>query len=241
MFEDSLIESSGRLASRNPWTTAASFAGQLVLGSIAVLISLLYTDALPIHTLLSTVEAPPPPAQAAPATRTTKSARQTSEFKNGVLMVPREIPRSVAIVHDDQSAPQSGAPISTGVLNGVAGAPPNSMITEMLRSAPTPMPKVAMQKVRVSSGVAQGLLVRQVRPQYPSLARQARIQGTVVLQAVIGKDGTVQDLRVVSGHPMLTGAAIEAVKQWLFRPYYLNGEPVAVDTQINVNFTLTGD
>ena len=97
-----------------------------------------------------------------------------------------------------------------------------------------------MQKVRVSSGVAQGLLIREVKPEYPSLARQARIQGSVILQALIGKDGSVQNLRVISGHPMLVQAAMEAVKQWRYKPYYLNGEPVEVDTQITVNFTLSG-
>ena len=241
MFEDSLIESSGRLASRSPWTTAASFAAQLVLGSIAVLISLLYTDALPIHTLISTVEAPPPPAQTARPSDVSTPARQASEFNHGVLMVPTRIPTSIPTLHEDPAATESASQSSIGVPGGFSTASPNNMITELLRSTPIITPKVAMQKVRVSSGVAQGLLVRQIRPQYPPLARQARIQGMVVLQAVIGKDGTVQDLRVVSGHPMLTGAAIEAVKQWFYRPYYLNGEPVEVDTQINVNFTLTGN
>jgi protein TonB len=79
-----------------------------------------------------------------------------------------------------------------------------------------------------------------VQPAYPPLARQARISGTVVLQASIGKDGNIQNLRTVSGHPMLAPAAIEAVKQWKYRPYFLNGEPVEVDTQITVNFTLAG-
>ena len=94
--------------------------------------------------------------------------------------------------------------------------------------------------MRVSQGVSQGLLVHQVKPSYPPLARQARIQGTVVLQAVIGKDGNIQGLKVVSGHPMLAPAALEAVKQWKYKPYFLNGEPVEVDTTINVNFTLAG-
>jgi protein TonB len=92
----------------------------------------------------------------------------------------------------------------------------------------------------VSQGVSQGLLIHQVKPTYPPLARQARIQGTVVLQAVIGKDGSIQNLKVVSGHPMLAPAALEAVKQWRYKPYFLNGEPVEVDTTINVNFTLSG-
>src|SRR5581483_9491773 len=105
--------------------------------------------------------------------------------------------------------------------------------------APVAVPKVQTpQRVRVSQGVSEGLLVHQVRPTYPPLARAARIQGAVVLQAVIGKDGTIQNLRLVSGHPMLTQAAIEAVKQWRYKPYFLNGEPVEVDTQITVNFTL---
>jgi len=109
-------------------------------------------------------------------------------------------------------------------------------------SVPTAVPKVATpQRVRVSQGVSQGLLIHKVTPQYPPLARQARIQGTVVLQAVIGKDGSIQGLHVVSGHPMLTNSALEAVKEWRYKPYYLNGEPVEVETTINVNFTLSGE
>jgi protein TonB len=111
----------------------------------------------------------------------------------------------------------------------------------IISGTPTAVPKVATpQRVRVSQGVSQGLLLHQVKPSYPPLARQARIQGTVVLQAVIGKDGNIQNLKVVSGHPMLAPAALEAVKQWKYKPYYLNGEPVEVDTTINVNFTLAG-
>jgi protein TonB len=103
------------------------------------------------------------------------------------------------------------------------------------------VPKVATpQRVRVSQGVSQGLLVRRVQPNYPPLARQARIAGTVVLRAVISKDGSIENLTLVSGHPMLAPAAIDAVKQWKYKPYLLNGEPVEVDTEVQVNFTLSG-
>jgi protein TonB len=88
--------------------------------------------------------------------------------------------------------------------------------------------------------VSQGLLIKKVQPNYPPLARHARIQGTVLLQAEISKDGTIENLRLINGHPMLAPAAIEAVKQWRYRPYMLNGEPVAVETQVQVNFTLSG-
>ena len=124
-----------------------------------------------------------------------------------------------------------------GAVGGVLGGVLNSIAS----SVPAAVPKVAMpQKVRVSSGVAQGNLIHDVRPPYPPLARQARIQGTVVISAIIGKDGTIQQARVVSGHPMLAQAALEAVKQWRYKPYFLNGEPVDVDTTINVNFSLSG-
>jgi len=240
MFEDSLVESSGKLAHRNPWGTAISFSAQILLGGILVLISMIYTEALPAQKFISMLEAPAPPPAPAPGPRSVSRATQArSQFDRGVLVPPREIPRTIAVVHDDLSAPSLSSDAGIGVPNAVSYSAANNMITQLLRSAPVPMPKVVVNKVRVSSGVAQGLLVRRVKPQYPPLARQARIQGTVVLQAVIGKDGSVQNLRVVSGHPMLTAAAIDAVKQWLYRPYYLNGEPVAVDTQINVNFTLT--
>jgi protein TonB len=94
--------------------------------------------------------------------------------------------------------------------------------------------------VRVSSGVQSGLLIRKVNPAYPPLARQARIQGTVILQALISKDGNIENLQLISGHPMLAPSAIEAVKQWKYKPYLLNGEPVEVETQVQVNFTLAG-
>ena len=83
-------------------------------------------------------------------------------------------------------------------------------------------------------------LVRQVRPVYPPLARQARIQGTVKLTAIIAKDGTIQKLEVLGGHPLLIPSALAAVKQWRYRPTLLNGQPVEVVTQVDVNFTLSG-
>jgi TonB family protein len=95
-------------------------------------------------------------------------------------------------------------------------------------------------RIQVSQGVAQGLLIKRTQPIYPPLARQARVRGTVLLLAEIAKNGDIETLRLISGHPMLASAAIDAVKQWKYRPYILNGEPVEVETQITVNFTLSG-
>jgi protein TonB len=120
-----------------------------------------------------------------------------------------------------------------GQMGGVIGG--------IVAAANLPVPKIAApQRIRVSSGVSQGLLVRKVQPTYPPLARQARIQGVVILQAQISKEGNIENLQLISGHPMLAPAAIDAVKQWKYRPYLLNGEPVEVETQVQVNFTLSG-
>jgi periplasmic protein TonB len=234
MFEDSLVESSGRLTPRHPWTTVFSFAVQIAICGSVLLLSLIYTESLPTQRWINILQAPPPPASAPTPLRELTSTLKGNATQN-VIVVPREIPKSIFILHEE-----------TGHIDkplGIAGGVPDGNlygITTMLRSAEPVAPKLTTpSKVRVSSGVAQGLLIRQVNPQYPQMARLARIEGRVILQATIGKDGTVQNLHLISGHPMLVQAAIDAVKQWLYKPYYLNGEPVEVDTTINVNFTLT--
>jgi protein TonB len=102
-----------------------------------------------------------------------------------------------------------------------------------------PPPPSALRPLRVSR-VMEGNLVHRVQPEYPALAKMARVQGAVVLHAVISKQGTIEDLEVISGPPALVGAAVDAVRQWRYRPYYLNDEPVEVDTQVTVNFVLAG-
>jgi protein TonB len=98
---------------------------------------------------------------------------------------------------------------------------------------------VTPQRVRISQGVTRGLLIQKVEPQYPTLARSARVQGDVVLSAVIDTNGQITNLQLVSGHPMLVPAAIAAVKQWRYKPYLLNGQPVEVETTITVIFSLS--
>jgi len=166
-----------------------------------------------------------------------------TDIVNGQLRTPTKIPEKVQMIKEEEAPPpvMSTGGVVGGVPGGVPGGQMGGVIGGIISSTPVAVPKVATpQRVRVSQGVSQGLLVRKVQPNYPPLARQARIQGSVLLQAEISKDGSIENLRLISGHPMLAPAAIEAVKQWKYKPYFLNGEPVEVETQITVNFTLSG-
>ncbi|MGA6986300.1 MAG: energy transducer TonB [Terriglobales bacterium] len=225
-------------------TTILSFFGQFALIGVLILIPLIYTDALPKTQLMTFLVAPPPPPPPPPppAAAPVKVVKMQSELINGQLRTPTKIPEKVQMIKEEEAPPDLGAGgVPGGVPGGIPGGSAGGVIGGIISSTPVAVPKVATpQRVRVSQGVSQGLLIRRVQPNYPPLAKQARIQGQVVLQAEISKDGTIQNLQLISGHPMLAPAAIEAVKQWRYKPYLLNGEPVAVETTVLVNFSLTG-
>ena len=243
MFEDSLIESGGRLKTKRGWTSIVSFGIQIMIIGVMVLIPLIFTEALPKGQMMFLLVAPPPPPPPPPPAAAVVHVKQIqTDIVNGELRTPTKIPQKVKMIQEDEAPP---AMATTGVVGGVPGGVPGGsmggVMGSILSSTPVAAPKIATpQRVRVSSGVSTGLLIRKVPPTYPPLARQARIQGVVILQAQISKDGTIQNLQLISGHPMLAPAAIEAVKQWRYKPYLLNGEPVEVDTQVQVNFTLAG-
>ena len=244
MFEDSLIESGGRLKTKRGWTSLLSFALEFMIIGVMVLIPLIFTEALPKGTTMFLLVAPPPPPPPPPpAAAVVKVVKVIqTDIVNGELRTPTKIPKKVEMIKEEEAPPQMAA---TGVVGGVPGGVPGGsmggVIGSVLSATPVAVPKIATpQRVRVSSGVVSGLLLRKVQPNYPPLARQARIQGVVVLQAQISKEGAIENLQLISGHPMLAPAAIEAVKQWKYKPYLLNGEPVEVETQVQVNFTLAG-
>jgi len=245
MFEDSLMESGGRFKTKRGATTIIAFILEVLFLIVLVLLPLIFTEALPTKQLMTMLTAPPPPPPPPPppAAAPVVVKKIQSELDNGQLRTPTAIPKKIQMIKEDEPPPSTGpAGVVGGVPGGVPGGAMGGVLGSVMSSVPTAVPKAATpQRVRVSQGVSQGLLVHKVQPQYPPLARQARIQGVVVLQALIGKDGSIQNLHVVSGHPMLTNSALEAVKEWRYKPYYLNGEPVEVETTINVNFTLSGE
>jgi protein TonB len=251
MFEQTFV---GGQTSK-PWTVAVSFLLQCLLIGVLVLIPLIYTDTLPRATLTSLLVAPPPPPPPPPppAAAPVKVVKVIPrQFDAGRLMAPKAIPKEIAMIKEEElPPPMSGAVgVVGGVPGGVPGGTPGGVIGGIIGSVPTAAPPppppvkeapkpVTPQRIRVGGNVQQAMLIKQPRPVYPPLAKQARIQGTVRFNALIGKDGTIQNLQVVSGHPLLVPAARDAVVQWVYKPTLLNGEPVEVATTIDVNFTLS--
>lgn len=253
MFEQTFVE--GTNATRKASSVFMSFLIQCSLVSVMILIPLIYTDTLPKTQLTSFLVAPPPPpppppppAAAAPVKVVKVAPRQ---FDAGRLMAPKAIPKEIAMIKEDEMPPAAAAGVVGGVPGGVPGGAPGGVIGGIIGSVPTAAPPpppppvkeapkpVTPKQIRVGGNVQSAKLVNQPKPAYPPLARQARIQGVVKFNAVIGRDGSIQNLTLVSGHPLLVPAATEAVRQWRYQPTLLNGEPVEVVTQIDVNFTLS--
>ena len=247
MFEQTFVNAGGK--TNKTWTVLLSFAAQILVIVVAILIPMIYFDALPRNQLSSFLVAPPPPPPPPPppaaAPRVVKVIPR--QFDAGRLMQPKSIPKEVVMI-EELPPPSSG--VVGGIAGGVPGGTAGGVIGGIIGSVPTaapppPPPPVKVEKpvtpsrIRVGGNVQQAKLIRQPKPIYPPLAKQARISGVVRLNAIIGKDGTIQNLTVASGHPLLVPAAMEAVKQWVYQPTLLNGEAVEVVTQIDVNFTLS--
>jgi periplasmic protein TonB len=250
LFEDSLLDSTVGQRQRRTLSAFSSFILQCLVIGFVLLLPLWFTEVLPKEQLVTLLVAPPPPPPSPPPASTppaSKVVKVTSNIANGRLRTPSRIPAKVRMIKDDEAPPPT---ITGGVVGGVPGGIPGGQSdgviggiigsTSSLAAAPTlfkPKPVMpTVQRVRVSPGVIKGLLIHRVEPIYPPLAQQARIQGVVVLSAIIDKDGNVQRLQVVSGHPLLAPAAIAAVKQWRYKPFFLNGQPLEVETTVTVNF-----
>jgi protein TonB len=202
-----------------------------------VVIPLIHPEALPAQRWVYLIPTPPPPPPATPVERRPTPRAETAVVTQNPFTVPTQIPRSIVIAHD--SLPPGNTTIGSqdlgpGAIGGDLGVLP-----------PITQPRVVVRPeakttTHIPSNLAAGLLIYKPIPRYPPIALVSHQQGTVVLAATISKDGTIINLHVVSGPAMFQGAAVDAVRNWRYRPYMLNGEPVDVETTINVNFTLGG-
>ena len=204
--------------------------------AVMVVVPLVNYEALPKAQLMTFLAAPPPP----PAAAIPKVVVHQVSMED-LMKAPTVIPKTIAKIKDQP------IPVSAGVQGGVAGGVPGGqmggvlggIIGGMASAAPPPPPKPhAPERIRVGGNVEAAKAIYAPTPEYPPLAKMARVQGMVRLSAIIAKDGTIIDLKVISGNPLLAPAALAAVRQYRYQPTLLNGQPVEVDTEIDVNFTL---
>jgi protein TonB len=235
MFNELLESSSQKKKTNTGWSVILSAIVQISALLVLILIPLIYTQALPKAMLATLLVAPPPPPPPPPPPVKEIIKPVTRLIQSGKLMQPRAIPKDVAVFKEAELPPDV---VNNTNQSGVFGGIPGQGI--MAGNGPVlPPPKpAAPARIKQGGEVTAASIITQTRPAYPALARQARIQGTVVLHAIIDKEGKVAQLEVVSGHPLLVQSAIEAVKQWRYKPTQLNGDPVEVDTTIQVTFTM---
>jgi len=238
MFEDATFECTNRVQTHSLGWMIATFSLNSAIVLALVLIPLVYPEALPQKFVAFLMAAPLPPAAPTPPTTQPPAAHPfngVSQAEYGHIFAPSKIPERIAMIGAPEQLP-GGDLIGMGVGSGGSGIPGGMPL------GGGTMPRIVHQEIkgpmRVSSGVVSALLLLKTIPAYPPIAKAAGVQGTVVLQATISKSGTIENLRVASGPAMLGQAAMDAVREWRYRPYLLNGEPVEVETTVNVVFTL---
>jgi len=241
-----LIYSASKTGDWKRATLPIAYILEVIIIGVLVLIPLIYTEDLPKAQLMTFLAAPPPPPPPPPPPAAAPPVRVVRHISvEDVMRAPTVIPKTIAQVKDEPEP----APSQVGVVGGVVGGVPGGsfggvlggVIGGALSAAPPPPPPPkpqAPKRIRVGGQVESARVVFGPHPEYPPLAKMARIQGTVRLDAVISKDGTIQDLKVISGHPLLVRAALDAVQRWRYQPTLLNGDAVEVATEIDVNFTL---
>jgi protein TonB len=235
MFEDSTFESNGKIHTRSRRWMLVTFALNASVLLALILIPLIYPEAIPRIPNISLMEAPTlPPETPKPVHVPPNAVLVQTHFDLSTFTAPSQIPQ-----HIDYTKIRE-IPDSNRIWTEMSGDP--NVDSALHPFGNDRHPQIVVEKpkgpVAVSSGVMQGLLIRQVVPGYPPIPKAAHIGGTVVLSATISKAGRIENLHVVSGSAMFNQAAMDAVAQWVYRPYLLNGQPVEVETTVNVVFKL---
>jgi protein TonB len=254
MFEQAVL--SNGPASQRAWTTFAGVTGQALLVTIGVMIPMIWPDAMPSHQTLLRVfspGAPPPPPPAGPKAGAPVTRAVARQVTASGLVLPHSVPPVAQILVDPPEIAGGGG-VAGGVPGGVPNGIPGSLLQEILRpivpvvAPPQPVEHHSAAPARIEAAVIPrykegglvhlGAPIRRVEPLYPRIAVQAHIAGVVELEGVVGIDGRIRELRVKSGNPLLAPAALEAVRQWIYEPTTLNGDPVEVIAPITVTFRL---
>jgi protein TonB len=233
------------------WKRAAipcAYIGEVLLVGAMALVPLIYTEALPKEVWTEVLRAPSPPPP--PSSVGTQASRRATRgvSSNELLKAPPSIPPTIAQIHDEPLPPAQLPSTFIGVPGGISDGQSNAGLDPALRNIlrnamPPPPPPQRSEvappvRIRVGGIVSAARLIYQPKPEYPEFAKMTRTEGTVEFEAVIGEDGTIEELKVLRGHPILVRAALDVVRRWRYQPTLLNGEPIQVVTEITVNFKL---
>jgi len=211
------------------WTALASFALQVGIVAAVLILPMLYPQDLPQVFLTRRIFVPMSKGEVRVDPRQSGSGSGGSVHAAALVVSRERITFGKRLAGSDTGSPEAPS-------LGIEGA--GVQDPGFIGSEPLPLPTRPKPSSIRTSVVMAGNLIRRVEPQYPAIARQIRLEGTVVLKAVISRDGDIEQIQVTSGPGLLAGAAATAVRQWKYRPYLLNGEPVEVETQITVKFLL---
>jgi len=236
MFEDSLVESTRHLSKRRGWMTLLSTGIQIALVAFLVILPLLRTSAISLRPNSIPVIGS---YHQQPMSEANNSAPQAGPNNIRPAYIQVEL-RSGRFSLRNQEVGRETSPPTVPICLTDCSAGPG--IPDSIRNASSnfTLRQPEQRRPPVISRLDPGQIVQRVEPLYPHLAVVTRTQGLVVLHALISREGTIEQLQALSGHPLLVPAAINAVRQWRFRPYILNGQPIEVETEITVNFTLDG-
>jgi protein TonB len=233
-----LVYSAAKTSNWRRASMPVAYMVEVMVIGVMVIIPLIHSEALPKASLgLVTISPPPPapPPAAAPRVAVQKISVEDLEKE------PPVIPKAIANFKHQPAPPSNGIGV-VGSVPGVPGGGPDGVISTLIGVTAAPPPPPAKPhtpgRIKVGGIVEEANLIYGPKPDYPQLARMARIQGIVRLQALIATDGTIKGLKVMSGHPLLVKAALDAVERWRYQPTLLNGQPVEVETEIDVNFGL---
>ena len=251
MFEQSILLPE---PGNKRWTFAASIVAEVAAVSLLLLVPLIYTERLGLGWIQSSVMRPPsPPLAPLPPRVAIRNEVQPASRRVFVPMplYPSAHPRPLdEVLRSMDDAPPQVCPncvegsVSSDRMAGIPGIGTTAVLPPPppkppVKPAEVKKPAEPTAPVRVSLGAQEAKIIRRIIPAYPALAKQVRVQGSVRLLGVISRDGTIEQLQVISGHPLLVKAAVDAVKQWLYRPTLLNGQPIEVSAPIEVNFILS--
>jgi protein TonB len=241
MLENSLIESGGQLKTRaSRWMFVTGVLNLSIL-AILILIPLMYPDALPRMALTALLVAPPPPPPPPPPpSQKVVPVKIVSEIDSG-LHAPARIPNVIKLINEEAAPSTDDGVVGMQTMDNGNSTVARSLFSNLVTNTvvvPRVVPKAPTAPVMLPSRAATALIISQPDPVYPVIAKAAHVQGAVILHAFISKEGTIENLSVVSGNGMLVNAARDAVQRWRYKPYLLNGEPVEVETSITVNFVI---